>query len=215
MKVLYKILSVILTIFCAFVCLSGCTSYEAENANLPETEFVFPETTWGMSVNDVKQAYPDIHDISDPERDGAATVRYRLDEYDFYGVKSTLQFVFYEKDGKTWLMGVSGFSADPMEPEEVTQLVGKTQGIQELQEQYNQLDNRFDSLDDAQKQCAEKNKAYLGIKSPDSYPLYFLSIGTSYTPTEDGDKPYLSFSYIGIGFLWSHYDFQTAEQVAE
>ncbi len=215
MKLFKRILILTLSALLILCSFAGCSSSKTENTNLPQAGLVFPKTSWGMSVNDVKENYPDIRDVSDPERDAAATVSYQLDEYDFYGVESTLKFVFYEKDGKTWLMGVSGVSAEPMEPEEVTELVGKTQEITELQEQYNQLENDFDSLNDAQKQCAEKNTAYLGVTAAPSYPLYDLTIGTTYQPADDGDQPYLSFSYAGSGFLWSHYDFQTSEQVAE
>ncbi len=195
-----------LLILCSF---AGCSSYEAENANLPETEFVFPETTWGMSVNDVKQSYKDLHEVSDAKTSVDSVVQYVDDELEFCGLKMSAEFSFYERDGKTWLYRAELTSIDPMTDKELLEYINREDVIA-----INETDMEGTTLAVSEEKYAlfDKNREYLGFPTDGiQIPWNLYEIGGGQKIRSDG-KHYVFF-YEASGFLLTSYDLQTGESL--
>ncbi len=194
---------------------SGCSSYQTENQNLPEAEAVFPKTTWGMSVNDVKNSYKDLYDVSDePKYESENTATYRVDELDFYGMKMAATFSFYKKDGKTWLSGVSATSLDTATDVEIAELKVKSD-LSALLEKLDEVNTDSSKASEEQQELLDKNREYLGlpIGENDRVPFYFLQVGG--TTLNEKKELHCQVTFTGFGYLFTHYDLQTGESLSE
>lgn len=210
-----SILSILLAFLCVSYCFIGCSSYQAENQNLPETEVVFPKTAWGMSVNDVKNVYNDLYDVSDePEYESENMAVYHIDELDFYGMKMAATFSFYQKDGKTWLSNVSATSLDTVTDTEIDELKVNSD-FSVLIDKYNEVNSDSSKASEEQQALLDKNREYLGlpISEDDRIPFYFLQAGG--TTLNENEELHCQITFAGFGYLFTHYDLQTSESISE
>jgi hypothetical protein len=148
----WKQMLVLMMVLCIGVMTSACGSQTVTQTDL----LVFPQTEWGMSKAAVKAVYGDL----EGESTGIFSSYRAVEPVELCGQSAELEFSFFEKDGKSYLIMVTAtYSKDLSEKEQMAV-------IRALEQEFDidaALQGTVSDLEEREQALYAQNTAYLNI----------------------------------------------------